>query len=180
MKQLWASGYHNGFAHHRSQVEDLLGTVHFLPSFRPSTIIYMYLHHKVGRSLICFEGRGRISRSGFTQEFKMGSCVFQCVIPHQWIAQQQVGPVSVYKVFIPYDIHSATTAHDFNSPCSCLFVFYVPSPARSFRNGTPYTVPCKGREAQFLHRFYWESNPRAHAVAWQCITLSLHHASSTP
>ena len=26
----------------------------------------------------------------------MGSCVFQCDVPHQWIAQRQVGPVSVY------------------------------------------------------------------------------------
>ena len=27
---------------------------------------------------------------------KMGSCVFQCDVPHRWIAQRQVGPVSVY------------------------------------------------------------------------------------
>ena len=26
----------------------------------------------------------------------MGSCAFQCDVPHQWIAQRQVGPVSVY------------------------------------------------------------------------------------
>ena len=26
----------------------------------------------------------------------MGSCVFQCDVPYQWIAQRQVGPVSVY------------------------------------------------------------------------------------
>ena len=45
---------------------------------------------------MCMEGRGGISRSGFTQESKMGSCVFQCDDPHQWIAQRQVGPVSVY------------------------------------------------------------------------------------
>ena len=31
-----------------------------------------------------------------TQDIKMGSCVFQCDVPHQWIAQLQVGPVSVY------------------------------------------------------------------------------------
>ena len=36
------------------------------------------------------------SRSGLTQDIKMGSCVFQCDVPHQWIAQRQVGPVSVY------------------------------------------------------------------------------------
>ena len=34
-------------------------------------------------------------RSGLTQDIKMGSCVFQCEIPHQWIAQPQVGPVTV-------------------------------------------------------------------------------------
>ena len=33
-------------------------------------------------------GRGRISRSGLTQDIKMGCCV--------WIAQRQVCPVSVY------------------------------------------------------------------------------------
>ena len=37
------------------------------------------------------EGRGRISRSGLTQDIKMGSCVFQCDVPHQGIAQRQVG-----------------------------------------------------------------------------------------
>ena len=31
-----------------------------------------------------------------TQDIKMGSCVFQCDVSHQWIAQGQVGPVSVY------------------------------------------------------------------------------------
>ena len=25
--------------------------------------------------------------SGLTQDIKMGSCVFQCEVPHQWIAQ---------------------------------------------------------------------------------------------
>ena len=38
----------------------------------------------------------RISQSGLTHDIKMGSCVFQCDVPHQWIAQRQVGPVSVY------------------------------------------------------------------------------------
>ena len=27
---------------------------------------------------------------------QLNSCVFQCDVPHQWIAQRQVGPVSVY------------------------------------------------------------------------------------
>ena len=41
-------------------------------------------------------GEGRISRSGLTQDIKVGSCVFQCDAPHIWIAQRQVGPVSIY------------------------------------------------------------------------------------
>ena len=40
-------------------------------------------HHKVEHSLVCVEGPGRISRSGLTQDIKMGSCVFQCDVPHQ-------------------------------------------------------------------------------------------------
>ena len=52
--------------------------------------------HQVERSLVCVEGRGRISRSGLTQDIKMGSCAFQCDVPHRWIAQRQVGPESVY------------------------------------------------------------------------------------
>ena len=42
---------------------------------------------------MCVEGQGR---SGLTQDIEMGSCVFQCDIPHQWIAQRHVGPMSVY------------------------------------------------------------------------------------
>ena len=53
-------------------------------------------YHRVERLLVCVEGWGRISLSGLAQDFKMGHCVFQCDIPHQWIAQGQVGPVSVY------------------------------------------------------------------------------------
>ena len=42
------------------------------------------------------EVRGKISWSDLTQDIKMGSCVFQFDVPCQWIAQRQVGPVSVY------------------------------------------------------------------------------------
>ena len=48
---------------------------------------------------VCVEDRGRISQSGPTQDIKLGSCVFHmfhCDVPHQWIAQRQVCPVSVY------------------------------------------------------------------------------------
>ena len=45
---------------------------------------------------MCVEGRGRIPQLSLTQDIKMGSCVFQCDVPHQWIAQRQVSPVSVY------------------------------------------------------------------------------------
>ena len=65
---------------------------YFLPSFRLTTII----PESVERSLVCVEDRGRISRSCLTQDFKMGSCVFQCDVLHHWIALRQVGPVSVY------------------------------------------------------------------------------------
>ena len=61
---------------------------YFLPSFRQ--------HHTVERSLVCVEGQGRISRSGLTQDIKMGSCVFQFDVPHQWIAQRQGGLLPVY------------------------------------------------------------------------------------
>ena len=37
-------------------------------------------------------------------------------------------------------------------------MFYVPSTARSFRDGTPFIVPCEGREARFLHRSHRKSN----------------------
>ena len=40
--------------------------------------------------------QGKVSRLGLTQDLKMGSCVFQCDVPNQWIAQRQVGPVSVH------------------------------------------------------------------------------------
>ena len=39
-----------------------------------------------------------------------------------------------------------------------LVVFYVPSTARSFRDGTPIYCPYEGREARFLHRSHRESN----------------------
>ena len=53
-------------------------------------------HHKVERLLVCVEGRGRIFQSGPIQDIKIGSCVLQCDVTHQWISQRQVGPVSVY------------------------------------------------------------------------------------
>ena len=38
-------------------------------------------------------------------------------------------------------------------------MFYIRLTARSFRDGTPFTVPCGGREARFLHRSHRELNP---------------------
>ena len=55
-----------------------------------------YQHYKVEHSLVCVEGQGRISWSSLTEDIIMCSCVIQCDVPHQWIAQWQVGPVSVY------------------------------------------------------------------------------------
>ena len=56
---------------------------------------------------------------------------------------------------------------------SWLVVFYVPSRARSFMDGTPFTVPCEGREAGFLHRSHRESNPgpsRGSLLKYRCAT----------
>ena len=63
------------------------------PGFKTRLVWYTFY---VERLLVCVEHRGRISWSGLTQDIKMGSCVFQCDVPHQWIAQRQAGPVSVY------------------------------------------------------------------------------------
>ena len=41
----------------------------------------------------------------------------------------------------------------------------------------PFTVPCKGREAQFLHHAHREVNPRPSLR--KSITLQMRHASST-
>ena len=78
-------------AHHRSQVQDPVGTV-------LSTELQTVDHHNSIKLSVrwCVEGRGRISRSGLTQDIKMGSCVFQCDVPHQWIAQRPAPYVSVY------------------------------------------------------------------------------------
>ena len=65
---------------------------YFPPSFRLTTTI----SESVERSLVCVEGRGRISRSGFTQDIEMGSRVFQCDVPHQWISQRHIGHASLY------------------------------------------------------------------------------------
>ena len=45
---------------------------------------------------MCVEDQGRNTLLGLTRDIKMGSFVFQCDVPHQWIAQRQVGPLSVY------------------------------------------------------------------------------------
>ena len=53
-------------------------------------------HHKSiiqdERPLMCVEGWGMISRLGLTQDIRIGSCVFQWDVPHQWIPQRQVAP----------------------------------------------------------------------------------------
>ena len=66
------------------------------PSSKNRLVRYFLPPKQQQRSLVCVEGQGRISWSGLTQDIKIGSCVFQCDVPNQWIAQRQVGPVSVY------------------------------------------------------------------------------------
>ena len=55
-----------------------------LTDYHHNSVIYI-----VKSSLVCVDVRGSISRSSQTQGIKMGSCVLQCDIPHQWIAQRQ-------------------------------------------------------------------------------------------
>ena len=58
-----------------------------------------YHHNSINKLSIgwCVCGRsGKDSSMGLTQDIEMGSCVFQCDIPHQWIAQCKIGPLSVY------------------------------------------------------------------------------------
>ena len=62
------------------------------------------------RSLVCVEGWGRISRSDLTQDIKMGSCVFQCDVSHQWTAQRHVGPASAYCDWV--GCHVLSLPHD--------------------------------------------------------------------
>ena len=59
----------------------------------------------------CVYGRERISRSGLTQDIKTGNWVFHCDVPHQWVAQRQVGPVSVYCDMM--ECHVPCLRHDF-------------------------------------------------------------------
>ena len=63
-----------------------------------------YQHHEGDRSLVCVESRGRISRSGLTQDIKKGNCVFQCDFQYQRIALRHVGPVSVYCDGVGYHV----------------------------------------------------------------------------
>ena len=57
----------------------------------------------------------------------------------------------------------------------CLFV-YVPSTARSFRDGTPVYCPLRRTRSSVNTPFPTGIEPWA--VAWQSITLPLRHASS--
>ena len=59
----------------------------------------------------------------------------------------------------------------------CLFVFYVPSTARSFRDGTPIYCPLRRTWSSVNTPFPPGIEPRS--VAWQSITLPLRHASFT-
>ena len=56
------------------------------PGFKTQLVRYFLA---VERLLVCEESRGRISRSGLTQ-----NRVFQCDVPHQSITQRQVSPAS--------------------------------------------------------------------------------------
>ena len=61
--------------------------------------------------------------------------------------------------------------------CFWLVVFYVPSTARSFRDGT--TIYCPLRRTWSLVNTPYPSGIEPRAIAWQSITLPLPHARST-
>ena len=67
--------------------------------------------------------------------------------------------------------------HAQNGPRDWLVVFYVPSTARSFRDGTSIYCPLRRTWSSVFTAFPPGIEPRA--VAWQSITLPLRHASST-
>ena len=58
-----------------------------------------------------------------------------------------------------------------------LVVFYVPSTARSFRDGTTIYCPLRRRWSSV---FTLPTGNRNQAVAWQSITQLLHHTSTAP
>ena len=81
----------------------------------------------------------------------------QSVLETQWVAnitkrvtQPNSKQISA-KTKIPLELISPLSWCDYHERDKCLvwfvclFVFHVPSTARSFRDGTPFTVPCEGR-----------------------------------
>ena len=55
-----------------------------------------------------------------------------------------------------------------------LVVFYVSSTVRSFRDSTPFIVPCEGCDAPILHCSHREWNPGS------SLASPLHHRCTTP
>ena len=78
-------------------------------------------------------------------------------------------------LYLPYLLDEHT--HYFSLKYLCLFVFYVPSTVRLFRDGTPIYCPLRRTWSSVNTPFPPGVEPRA--VGWQSITLPLRHASST-
>ena len=53
-------------------------------------------HNSIIVNVPCMFGRSGKDLSIRSDPIKVGSCLFQCNVSHQWIAQWQVSPVSVY------------------------------------------------------------------------------------
>ena len=71
---------HSGFPHSNAlSVECWVSVISLEPgwygTFYWASDCWPPWQHQVERSLVCVEGRGRISRSGLTQDIKMGSCI---------------------------------------------------------------------------------------------------------
>ena len=69
---------------------------------------------------MCVDGRGRFFQSGLTQYIEMGSCVFQCNIPHHWIANNRLA-LCLYTVtgwgVMSCAWHSCVAAHWSKNHC---------------------------------------------------------------
>ena len=98
---------------------------------------------------------GPYSLTSLFSTFDLGRCIFQSFLQIDFVSRLKEKTVDLFV---------------------CLFVFYVPSTARSFRDGTPIYCPLQRTRSSVNTPFQPGIEPRA--IAWRSITLPLRHASS--